>query len=115
MACATQQALHLPRPVFFLYLDQGLNSRRWRALHSACNMPVRVWCGFQSAFRQQELTTIPDAPRHFGLSQPAVTSAIAHLQKLGIVRETTGRPREKVFVYGAFLDLLSEGTGTLPR
>jgi hypothetical protein len=44
-----------------------------------------------------------------------VTSAIAHLQTLGIVRETTGRQRGKVYVYGAFLDLLSEGTDPLPR
>ena len=61
------------------------------------------------------LTTIPDASRKLGLSQPTVTSAIDHLRKLGIVRETTGRRRGKVFVYGGFLDLLSEGTEPLPR
>jgi Fic family protein len=61
------------------------------------------------------LTTIPVASRQLGLSQPTVTSAIAHLRALGIVRETTGRQRGKVFVYGAFLDLLSEGTDPLPR
>ncbi len=33
----------------------------------------------------------------------------------GIVRETTGRQRGRVFVYGTFLDLLSEGTDPLPR
>ncbi len=66
-------------------------------------------------FQRRGLTTIPDASRHLGLSQPTVTSGIAHLQTLGIVRETTGRQRGKVFVYGAFLDLLSEGTDPLPR
>ncbi|WP_158925862.1 Fic family protein [Acidisphaera sp. S103] len=66
-------------------------------------------------FQRRGLTTIPAASRHLGLSQPTVTSAIAHLRKLGIVRETTGRLRGKVFVYGAFLDLLSEGTDPLPR
>jgi Fic family protein len=65
--------------------------------------------------QRRGLTTIPSASRHLGLSQPTVTSAIAHLRKLGIVRETTGRQRGKVFVYGAFLDLLSEGTDPLPR
>lgn len=65
--------------------------------------------------QRRGLTTIPSASRHLGLSQPTVTSAIAHLQALGIVRETTGRQRGKVFVYGAFLDLLSEGTDPLPR
>jgi Fic family protein len=66
-------------------------------------------------FQRRGLTTIPAASRHLGLSQPTVTSAIAHLQALGIVRETTGRQRGKIFVYGAFLDLLSEGTDPLPR
>jgi Fic family protein len=65
--------------------------------------------------QRRALTTIPGASRQLGLSQPTVTSAIAHLRDLGIVRETTGRQRGKVFVYGAFLDLLSEGTDPLPR
>ncbi|WP_428490531.1 Fic family protein [Rhodopila sp.] len=65
--------------------------------------------------QRRGLTTIPDASRRLGLSQPTVTSAIAHLRKLSIVRETTGRQRGKVFVYGGFLDLLSEGTDPLPR
>lgn len=55
------------------------------------------------------------ASRHLGLSQPTVTSGLSHLQALGIVRETTGRQRGRVFIYGAFLDLLNEGTDPLPR
>lgn len=65
--------------------------------------------------QRRALTTIQDAARHLGLSQPTVTSALMHLQALNIVRETTGRQRGRVFVYGAFLDLLSEGTDPLPR
>jgi Fic family protein len=65
--------------------------------------------------QRRGLTTISSASRHLGLSQPTVTGAIAHLQTLGIVRETTGRRRGKIFVYGTFLDLLSEGTDPLPR
>jgi hypothetical protein len=44
-----------------------------------------------------------------------VTSGLSHLRALGIVRETTGRQRGRAFVYGAFLDLLREGTDPLPR
>lgn len=65
--------------------------------------------------QRRGLTTIPSASRQLGLSQPTVTGAIAHLQAMDIVRETTGRQRGKVFVYGAFMDLLSEGTDPLPR
>jgi Fic family protein len=65
--------------------------------------------------QRRGLTTIPSASRQLGLSQPTVTSAIAHLQTLGVVRETTGRQRGKIYMYGTFLDLLSEGTDPLPR
>ena len=65
--------------------------------------------------QRRALTTIPLASRQLGLSQPTITRAIAHMQKLGIVHETTGRQRGNVFVYGAFLSLLSEGTDPLPR
>jgi hypothetical protein len=35
------------------------------------------------------------------------------LEKLGIVREITGRKRERVFAYGRYLEILSEGTEPL--
>jgi Fic family protein len=77
--------------------------------------PAATALRLHQLLQQRGLTTIPHASRHLGLSQPTITSAIAHLQALGIVHETTGRQRGKVYVYGAFLDLLSEGTEPLPR
>jgi hypothetical protein len=32
------------------------------------------------------------------------------MQQLGILRETTGRQRDRLFVYEAYLAILSEGT-----
>lgn len=87
--------------------DQGRVERLGRPAATAMRL--------HQFLQRRGLTTIPDASRQLGLSQPTVTSAIGHLRKLGIVRETTGRQRGKVFVYGAFLDLLSEGTEPLPR
>lgn len=86
-----------------------------RSRIEALGRPAATALRLHQFFQRRGLTTIPDASRHLGLSQPTVTSGIAHLQALGIVRETTGRQRGKVFVYGAFLDLLSEGTDPLPR
>jgi hypothetical protein len=40
----------------------------------------------------------------------AAKRAIALLEPLGIVHETTGRQRGRLFVYGPYLDLLREGT-----
>jgi Fic family protein len=44
----------------------------------------------------------------------AVTQALANLQKLGIVTETTGQRRNRVFVYQRRLDLIGEGTEPIP-
>jgi Fic family protein len=87
--------------------DQGRVERLGRPAATAIRL--------HQFLQRRGLTTIPAASRQLGLSQPTVTSAIGHLRKLGIVRETTGRRRGKVFIYGAFLDLLSEGTDPLPR
>ncbi|MCX8092410.1 MAG: helix-turn-helix domain-containing protein, partial [Verrucomicrobiae bacterium] len=41
-----------------------------------------------------------------GVSFATAARAVEALQQLGIVREITGRARERVFVYGGYLDLL---------
>lgn len=44
------------------------------------------------------------------LSMPTVNSALAALERLGVVREVTGKKRGRVFAYGGFLKILDEGT-----
>jgi Fic family protein len=44
----------------------------------------------------------------------AVTHALANLQQLGIVTETTGQRRNRVFVYQRCLDLIGSGTEPIP-
>ncbi len=61
------------------------------------------------AFQERVIFSIPGAAKHLGLSQPTVTLAVNHLQKLGIVSESTGRKRKKLYVYDAYLKILSEG------
>ena len=50
-----------------------------------------------------------------GLSAPTVNSALADLAALGIVSETTGRKRNRVFAYTRYLAILGEGTEPLPN
>jgi Fic family protein len=47
-------------------------------------------------------------------TSPAVTQALANLQKLGIVSEATGQHRNRIFVYQRCLDLIGAGTEPLP-
>ena len=50
-----------------------------------------------------------------GMSLPTALRNLALLEELGVARETTGKERNKVFVYRAYLDILSKGTEPLPR
>ena len=50
-----------------------------------------------------------------GMSLPTALRNLALLEELGIVREITGKDRNKIFVYGKFLDILSQGTEPLRR
>jgi hypothetical protein len=45
-----------------------------------------------------------------GLSFPALSSGMKLLTDLGISRELTGRTRNRVFVYDAYLKILNVGT-----
>jgi Fic family protein len=44
----------------------------------------------------------------------AVTQALENLQQLGIVKESTGRRRNRIFIYQRCLDLIGEGTEPIP-
>jgi Fic family protein len=69
-----------------------------------------------SALRLHELSIrqvvfrIPEAARELALSEVTVANTAAHLEKLGIVREVTGRSRNRLFVYSKYLAVLEEGT-----
>ncbi len=49
-----------------------------------------------------------------GLSVPTVNVALSDLERLGIITEVSGRKRDRLFSYKAYLDILSEGTIPLP-
>jgi Fic family protein len=66
-----------------------------------------------TAFRERPLWTIGKLKDAIELPIPTVTRAIAALERLGIVRETTGRRRGRVYSYDACLKVLSEGTEPL--
>ena len=59
---------------------------------------------------QQVAFAIPDAARRLGLSEVTTGKAAMHLEELGIVQEATGKARNRVFVYGSYLDLLEADT-----
>lgn len=66
-----------------------------------------------TALRERPLLSLPDICQRTGLSFPAATNGMALLAKLQIVRELTGRQRNRLFVYDRYLQILSEGTEPL--
>jgi Fic family protein len=64
--------------------------------------------------KARPLLSVAAATERLNLSHPTVGSAIARLVALGILRETTGRQRGRVFAYGRYIDILSRGTEPLP-
>lgn len=84
--------------------------RKIEVLGRGASNPLRL----HQLLRRRPLVTIPDAARMLKLSQPTVTAGLRHLIDLGIVREMTGRQRNRIFVYQQYLDLLAEGTDPLP-
>jgi Fic family protein len=62
------------------------------------------------ALEQRPVASIPLLVRNTGLSAPTVSAALRMLEGLGIVREITGKRRNRVFGYDRYVALLSEGT-----
>jgi Fic family protein len=64
----------------------------------------------QEALQAKPLATIATLRQSTGVTTPTVTQALSELRKLGIVRETTGRARGRIFAYVRYLDALNAET-----
>jgi len=60
------------------------------------------------ALKARPISSLPAISRATSLSFPAAATAVGMLASLGIVRELTGRKRNRLFVYDRFLNLLNE-------
>lgn len=60
--------------------------------------------------QHKAMCSIPTAAAELELTQPTVTTALERLMTLGIVSESTGKQRNRMFVYDAYLNILREGT-----
>ncbi len=62
------------------------------------------------AMQQKPLGSIPWLVRETGLSVPTVTAALKALQGADIVKEITGRKRNRLFSYERYLAIMRQGT-----
>ena len=82
--------------------DRAAVERRGRRAGSA----LRV----HDALSARPILSLREICARTGLSFPASSSAMRLLVDLGVAREITGRPRNRLFVYDRYLAILNEGT-----
>lgn len=105
---AADQAVQTSQAILKLF-DQ--DARKIETLGRSAGSVLRV----HHFMREKPLTSIPKAADRLTLSAPTVAQALRQMQELGIVRERTGRKRDRLFVYDTYLKLLDEGTEPLPH
>jgi Fic family protein len=55
------------------------------------------------------ICSIQGAAERLGISAPTVAKSFAHMGKLGMLRETTGKRRHRLFAYDKYLAILNAG------
>jgi Fic family protein len=61
----------------------------------------------------QPIISIATASAALALTTPTITASLKHLEKLGLVRETTGGKYARFYAYDKYLKILNEGTEPL--
>ncbi|NNM66283.1 MAG: Fic family protein [Burkholderiales bacterium] len=100
------QAVETAHRLLALFRD---DAARVQELGRAAASALRVF----DALRARPLSSIGTIVERTGAAYPTVGRAVESLETLGIVREVTGRKRERVFGYTHYLDILNEGAEPL--
>lgn len=87
----------------------GRDRQRIEALGRPAASALRV----HEHLKERLLGTVAGMAKRLGLSAPTIANSLRHLESLGVVKETTGRRRGRVFVYDAYLNVLAQGTEPL--
>ena len=60
--------------------------------------------------QRRPIMTVPHAARSLSLTPPTIRAAIGAMEQAGIVREVTGKKRDRIYVYDRYLKILDKGT-----
>lgn len=83
---------------------------RDRALVESLGRPAGNALRVHSLLQRKPVVSVAAAASELNLTAPTVRSAIENLETLGLVRETTGKRRDRLFVYSRYLDVLQQDT-----
>jgi Fic family protein len=65
------------------------------------------------ALQQRPVANAGQIAKRTKLSMPVISRVLAALERIGVVREITGRQRDRVFSYAGYVRILGEGTEPL--
>ena len=85
------------------------DEKRVQAIGKPAGSALRV----HRLLQAQPIISIASASSELTLTVPTVTASLRHLEKLGIVHETTGRNYGRLYAYAKYLKILNEGTEPL--
>ncbi len=82
---------------------------RLSSLGRAAGSALRV----HEVMQKHPVQSIKTAAKHTGVSEPTASSAIDRMIDLGMLRELTGKQRDRLFIYDPYVAVLSEGAEPL--
>ena len=104
----SQSAVETAHRLLALFADDGA---RVATLGRLAPNTLRVF----ELLRRRPIARIGTVVEATGMSFPAAARGIRALKELGVVREITGRKRERVYAYTRYLAILNEGAEPLVR
>lgn len=87
----------------------GQDRKRIEGLGREASTVLRV----HEALKTRPVQSIQAVVSLTSLAFPTVSKNMERLEQMGIVRELTGKQRNRMFAYGTYLDILNEGTEAL--
>lgn len=101
-----QQAVATAQRLLALFEEDHQQLQR---LRKGAGSAIRI----HQLLQRRPIISAPLAANELELSVTAVNNALARLEHVGMVRETTGQQRYRRFAYDAYLSILTEGTEPL--
>lgn len=101
-----EQAVSTARAVLGLF-------EKDRQLIEGLGRPASSALRIHQLLQKTPILSISKAAQAANMTYPTVATAFKNLQKLGLVRETTGKERHRLFVYDKYVKILSEGAEPL--
>lgn len=101
------------------YRENNIHDYVWRILELQINHRRLLWekkisspiaVGILEQLFYTPTISIARIAEQFNVSYQAASTLVAQLEKVQILRETTGRKRDKRYVYSDYLNILAEGT-----